>query len=120
MLMLSPDLGAGLVRVFHANPINNHLTEQQPIKVAPGSGPRHARLYTSEECGVKKTYLYLVTEISSKLLGYEVFYNQNMTLSFNKIYESGAFGFILTPVNAAASEILITVSLPLSSLGIVC
>lgn len=92
------------------DPTNNHFSEQAPIKVAPGSGPRHAIFYQSESCGVKKTYLYLVTEISNMLLGYEVTYNNNMTLSFNKIYESGTFGFFPTPVIAAASEIILTVS----------
>jgi 6-phosphogluconolactonase (cycloisomerase 2 family) len=109
MFMLCPDLGADFVRVFRVDPTNNHFTELGPIKVAPGSGPRHATFYQSESCGVKKTYLYLVTEISNMLLGYEVIYNNNMTLGFNKIYESGTFGFFPTPVIAAASEIIVTV-----------
>ncbi|TVY40651.1 putative 6-phosphogluconolactonase [Lachnellula subtilissima] len=107
MFMLCPDLGADIIRVFHAHPANKILTEQKPIKVSPGSGPRHATFYTSEECGAKKTYLYLVTEISNSLLGYEVFY-KNMTLSFNKIHESSTFGSHFIPVDSAASEILVT------------
>ncbi|TVY56428.1 putative 6-phosphogluconolactonase [Lachnellula suecica] len=108
MFMLSPDLGGDMVRVFHADPTTHHLDEQSPLKVPAGSGPRHAVFYTSKTCGFKRTYLYLVTELSNMLYGYEVMYNGNMTLSFNKVYESGTFGFLPIPNTAFPSEILIS------------
>ncbi|TVY14708.1 putative 6-phosphogluconolactonase [Lachnellula arida] len=104
--ILSPDLGADVIRIFSSDSYA-HLTEQKSISVPPGSGPRHAAFYTSEDCDGQTRYLYLVTEISNMLLGYEVVYN-NPTLSFNKVYESGTFGSVATPLNAAASEILLT------------
>lgn len=36
--MLSPDLGADIVRVFHVNPVNNPLAAEEPLKVAAGAG----------------------------------------------------------------------------------
>lgn len=110
--MLSLDLGADLIRVLRFDE-NAQLEEHEQISLPPGSGPRHAVFYINPECGYKKLYLYLVTEISNMVLGYEVQWD-NAHVNFNKIYESGTFGSVATPSNAAASEILLTVNLSLS------
>ncbi|TVY58300.1 putative 6-phosphogluconolactonase [Lachnellula cervina] len=106
MFMLSLDLGADLIRVLRFDG-DAQLEEREQISLPPGSGPRHAVFYINSECGYKKLYLYLVTEISNMVLGYEVQWD-NGHVNLVKIYESSTFGSVPTPLNAAASEILLT------------
>src|SRR6184192_1465363 len=83
--LLVPDLGADLVRVFDT--AGGKLAVLNPLKVAPGSGPRHGVFVHGET----DTYLYILTELSNTLLGFKVTYDSN-SIGFTQIYSSGTFG----------------------------
>ena len=103
--LLVPDLGADLVRVFDTT--GGSLKVLDPLKLAPGSGPRHGVFVHGET----DTYLYIVTELTNSLLGFKVTYDSN-SLCFTQIYSSGTFGLNKPiPSGAAAAEIGVTVCL---------
>ncbi|TAQ88780.1 hypothetical protein B7494_g2872 [Chlorociboria aeruginascens] len=92
--MIVPDLGSDLLRIFNIDNSTHSetpLVKYENIPLPPGSGPRHAVFYVPD-CGMNmsnitttagtnnttmnmgKTYLYLITETSSQIFGYEVEY----------------------------------------------
>ncbi|KAI1170359.1 putative isomerase YbhE [Nemania sp. FL0916] len=103
--ILVPDLGADLVRVYQADAGTLKLTPIAPLKVAPGAGPRHAAFKTV----LNKTYFYVLTELSNTIIGYEVHYGRNKTLSFSKMFTIPTHGDDRELVEtAAAGEIIVT------------
>ncbi|KAJ8120257.1 hypothetical protein ONZ43_g2987 [Nemania bipapillata] len=103
--ILVPDLGADLVRVYQADASNLKLTPIEPLKVTPGAGPRHGAFKTA----LNKTYFYLATELGNTIIGYEVVYNKNKTLSFNELFTIPTHddNRVLADT-AAAGEIMVT------------
>ncbi|KAJ9132520.1 Lactonase, 7-bladed beta-propeller-domain-containing protein [Pleurostoma richardsiae] len=100
--LLVPDLGADLVRVFLINQASLGWTPIAPLTAPPGSGPRHIAWLVTKE----KTFMYLVTELGNTILGYEVVYNKNDTLSFAQVYASSTHGKGNTvPAGATAAEV---------------
>jgi 6-phosphogluconolactonase (cycloisomerase 2 family) len=105
--ILVPDLGADLVRVYQADAGNLKLTPIAPLKVTPGAGPRHGAFKTS----LNKTYFYVATELANTIIGYEVVYNKNKTLSFSELFTIPTHGDNRALAEtAAAGEIIVTVS----------
>ncbi|KAI1815796.1 Lactonase, 7-bladed beta-propeller-domain-containing protein [Poronia punctata] len=80
--VLVPDLGADLVRVYQADTRTLRLTPVKPLAVAPGAGPRHGVFKKV----LNKTYYYLVTELANTIIGYEVKYQRDNTLSFSELF----------------------------------
>ncbi|KAI1361760.1 putative isomerase YbhE [Xylaria arbuscula] len=80
--ILVPDLGADLVRVYQADASTLELTPVAPLEVTPGAGPRHGSFKTA----LNRTYFYLATELANTIIGYEVLYNQNKTMSFSEMF----------------------------------
>ena len=111
--VLVPDLGADLVRVFSWNPTTLKLKALNPLKAAPGSGPRHAAFWNpySVACEGCTTYFYLVAELASTVTGYAVEYLPNGGgLSFSEVYKSTTYGLLNLPEGNAPAEIHVTVS----------
>ncbi|KAI1420931.1 putative isomerase YbhE [Xylaria sp. FL1777] len=103
--ILVPDLGADLVRVYQADAGSLELTPIAPLEVAPGSGPRHGAFKTARNT----TYFYLVTELGNTIVGYEVLYNKNKTLSFSELFTIPTHGDDRELVStAAAGEVVVT------------
>lgn len=101
-----PDLGADLVRIYRVDPRDTSLQECEPLAVDPGSGPRHLTFVVQE----RVILMYLVTELSNTLLGYEISYDGRSIL-FDKFWTSGIHGLDEgVPEGAAASEIVASVS----------
>ncbi|KAB8356321.1 hypothetical protein FH972_023905 [Carpinus fangiana] len=102
--ILTPDLGADLVRVFTFDD-SNAITEvsSSEISLEPGTGPRHAAFLSSAD----DLYLYVACELSNKLLGYRVSYNDT-GISFEQVEATNTFGGGDIPANAAAAEIAVT------------
>ena len=77
--LIIPDLGADLLRIFYINPTTLQLSERPSIPVEKGSGPRHGVFHTTRRTVNSKgqTHYYLLTEISSKIIGYNVAYLPN-------------------------------------------
>ena len=69
-----PDLGGDLVRIFYIDPTTLKVSIRPPIRVVPGSGPRHGQFHVHEN---RHALYYLVTEISSTLTSYHVTYLPN-------------------------------------------
>ena len=132
--LLSPDLGADLVRVYSINATNGILEECPSLSVVPGSGPRHAAFYTPSSSAIEKaatrlrtgqTYMnghiymnnsesatvamYLVTELGNTLTGYNVTYPSGGCMAFDEIETENTFGNHTIPAGAAAAEIHIAV-----------
>ncbi|KAI0904761.1 Lactonase, 7-bladed beta-propeller-domain-containing protein [Ustulina deusta] len=103
--VLVPDLGADLVRVYQADAGNLELTPIAPLKVAPGAGPRHGAFKTA----FNTTYFYVATELANTIIGYEVLYNDDKTLSFTELFTIPTHGDDrVLAETAAAGEILVT------------
>lgn len=77
--LVIPDLGADLIRIFYIDPITLLVSPRPSIPVTPGSGPRHGVFYSiNQRLGIQANKnpidFYLVTELSSMLMGFRVFY----------------------------------------------
>ncbi|QSZ34222.1 hypothetical protein DSL72_005812 [Monilinia vaccinii-corymbosi] len=105
--IVTPDLGADLVRVFSIDHKTALLTEQAPYKAPPASGPRHGAFHKAES---GETYYHLVSEIANTVTSFEVTYNKGQTagLTFKQIDNHGIYGNQTTPAGAAAAACLVT------------
>lgn len=111
--ILTPDLGADLVRVFSIDPKSGDLVAQEPLAVVPGSGPRHAVFYAPYGVSGKNstTFMFLVTELANTVTSYAVSYPASGGLAFEQVYNATTFGDVSVPEGNAAAEIAISVSL---------
>ncbi|KAK5164341.1 uncharacterized protein LTR77_010037 [Saxophila tyrrhenica] len=106
--ILVPDLAADLVRVFCWDQETLKLEALDPLEVAPGSGPRHAAFWNpySVACEGCTTYLYVVAELASTVMGYAVTYKPNGGgLSFKEVYNSSTYGLLNLPPGTAPAEV---------------
>ncbi|QSZ35782.1 hypothetical protein DSL72_006904 [Monilinia vaccinii-corymbosi] len=78
--VLVPDLGADLVRVYRIDHATRLLEPLAPFTTPTGSGPRHGSWLVTRS----HTYFYLVGQLANTLTGYEVTYNSDKTLSFER------------------------------------
>lgn len=109
--ILVPDLGADLVRIYSWDTKNLKLKTLAPLQVPAGSGPRHARFWNPY--GVSgsgsTTFFYVVTELTSQIIGYAVTYLPGNTgLSFSKVYNSSTYDLLNLPEGNAPAEIQIS------------
>ncbi|KAL8677706.1 MAG: hypothetical protein Q9186_005890 [Xanthomendoza sp. 1 TL-2023] len=106
--MLVPDLGADLIRVFYIDPQTLRLSERSSIAVKPGSGPRHGIFHLGRRIANQKggTYYYLLNEIASTVMGFNVTYrpdNGGLALTlFNEIRAYGNARVAIASGNAPA------------------
>ncbi|OJJ34278.1 hypothetical protein ASPWEDRAFT_173700 [Aspergillus wentii DTO 134E9] len=89
--VLSPDLGADFVRIFAVDQATGLLQPQEPLKISPGSGPRHAVFWTPKEKRAQQVYMYLVSELANTLSAFKVTYTST-GISFTKVYEESTYG----------------------------
>ncbi|KAH7405748.1 3-carboxymuconate cyclase [Phaeosphaeria sp. MPI-PUGE-AT-0046c] len=114
--LLFPDLGADRVHVYCVDSTTNKLEEKQPLLSKQGYGPRHAVFWTAKEgygagnaTGEEnKVYLFVVHELSNKIVSYSVTYTPTGDLAFEEVDEVSTFGNQTTPPKAAAAEIVIS------------
>lgn len=107
--ILSPDLGADLVRVFTIDKKTSALTESKPLQAPPGTGPRHGGFHVTHG----ETFFFLASELGNTVTSYKVTYGRN-SLSFKEVFVTGIEGKHPIPPNVTAAEVVLTVSLPLS------
>ncbi|POR35222.1 Uncharacterized protein TPAR_04586 [Tolypocladium paradoxum] len=99
-----PDLGADEVRLFAVGSANLTATPLAPVAVAPGSGPRHVAFAVKGD----KTFMYLVTELASTIVGFRVTYPAG-GIKLEELWTMGAHGRDKpVPKSAYASEIVIS------------
>lgn len=108
--ILVPDLGADLVRIFAVGD-DVSVDMLEPLAVEPGSGPRHVVFVEGNGEG---TVMYLVSELSNTISGYEVSYPEG-EISLEEVFVIPSHGEAEeVPEGAAAAEILASVSLQFS------
>ncbi|WEW57221.1 hypothetical protein PRK78_002683 [Emydomyces testavorans] len=71
--VLVPDLGADIIRMFSIKP-GPDLTELDPIKMKPGSGPRHGVFYPPTG---KPKFYFLVSELDNTVTVFSVEYGSD-------------------------------------------
>jgi 6-phosphogluconolactonase (cycloisomerase 2 family) len=104
--IVSPDLGADLIRIFSIDKATSALTEITPVKAPAGAGPRHGAFFVAR----RKTYFLLVCELVNEVITYQVKYTKT-GLDFSQISAVNIFGNQPPPAGAAAAEAVISVSL---------
>ncbi|KAF1964685.1 putative isomerase YbhE, partial [Bimuria novae-zelandiae CBS 107.79] len=86
--IIFPDLGLDVTHVFCIDKSTGKLVEQAELKAPAGYGPRHATFWKSGS----KTYVYIVHELVSKVIGYEVTYVRSGGLTFKQVDEVSTYG----------------------------
>jgi 6-phosphogluconolactonase (cycloisomerase 2 family) len=116
--LVSPDLGADLVRTFNIDKNKTSVSLGPAVSVAEGTGPRHATFWSpawkagEHWDGKGDVFLYVIGELSSTITTFKVGYLKNGTLDLRKLGETKNFGGrdpnrTTTP---KASEIMVSVS----------
>ncbi|KAJ5762171.1 uncharacterized protein N7511_005553 [Penicillium nucicola] len=126
--VLSPDLGADLLRVYSIEGSKGELSECPALNITYGSGPRHgifwtdgtdrssrasgsgsgsvgASLHQAKMAAVGRTMLYLVNEIGGTLMVYDVSYSRSGCLSFEKTQTVVPYPGGKMPTGATPAEI---------------
>lgn len=108
--ILVPDLGADLVRIFLISEEDGlSITPVEALVAHPGTGPRHISFLQKDDGDY---FLYLISELSNTITGYDVVYTETGPEFFEKfvipIHGEGEE----VPEGAAAAEILVSVSQP--------
>ena len=105
--ILSPDLGADVVRVFSiGNSKFGHISECAPLKVTPGTGPRHAAFSSTAK---NTTHMYLASELANNVSSYSLQYLNTNCLGFQEI-QTGYPYPESPPADSAVAEIRVSVS----------
>ncbi|OAA47629.1 Lactonase, 7-bladed beta propeller [Metarhizium rileyi] len=102
--ILVPDLGADKIHVYAVASDSLKVKCLPSVAVKAGSGPRHVAFAVRDG----KTFMYLVTELSSSIIGYEVAYPSG-SIGFKELFNIGAHGAD-KPVSktAYASEVVVS------------
>jgi 6-phosphogluconolactonase (cycloisomerase 2 family) len=104
--MVFPSLGANLVHVYCIDPTTHQFTEHEPLKSKPEYGPRHAVFWKTRDA--KTTYLFVVHELSNKIISYKVDYPECGGLDFTEVDEVSTYGNMTVPPKTFASEITLS------------
>ncbi|KAJ9364830.1 hypothetical protein DTO280E4_1125 [Paecilomyces variotii] len=84
--LVSPDLGADLVRVFLIDKETGKLNACDPIAYQEGSGPRFGLFIRSAETMQEgKTTLYIVEELGNRLCSFDVSYRDGLCPTFKEL-----------------------------------
>ena len=120
--IVSPDLGADLLRVYSIDASTGKLHTCPSVNVTFGSGPRHGVFWTdgtnnntSAQTGVVthqrqlaavgKTMMYVVNEIGGTMMGFDVAYARSGCLSFEKTQTLVPYTNASMPKGATPAEI---------------
>ncbi|KAI5778398.1 extracellular aldonolactonase, partial [Geopyxis carbonaria] len=98
--LIVPDLGSDVLRVFSRSGLT--LTEQTPVAMAKGSGPRHAAFWTSPE-GV--VFLYVLAELANTVTAYRVDLEAGV---FTPVFNTTSLGGPVPRAGTMAAEILVS------------
>lgn len=73
-VLLVPDLGADLIRIFSIDATTGKLTACAPGEAAPGDGPRHGAFWAPEANSTDGMMLYTVNELGNSVTSWSVSY----------------------------------------------
>ncbi|UNI21609.1 hypothetical protein JDV02_007586 [Purpureocillium takamizusanense] len=100
-----PDLGTDELRLYAVGADSLTTTKLDSVAAPAGSGPRHVDFV--KRAG--STFMYLVTELSSQIVGYKVTYPADGKIAFKQLWVMSAHGWDKpTPKQAYASEIVVS------------
>ena len=85
-----PDLGSDHVRIFYIIPETGDLSEQKPVDVPRGSGPRHAAFHCPD--AKSACWMYLVSEIGNTVTVFQVSYPAEDEMVLEEIQTTTSFG----------------------------
>ena len=105
--VIFPDLGLDLTHVFCVDATTGKLVAHAGLKAPAGYGPRHAAFWKSGS----KTYLFVIHELVSKVISYEVTYVRSGGLTFKQVDEKSTYGPSADPAvtqYGAAAEISVS------------
>jgi 6-phosphogluconolactonase (cycloisomerase 2 family) len=105
--VIFPDLGLDVTHVFCIDGATGNLVEHAELKAPSGYGPRHAAFWKSGS----KTYLFVIHELASKVISYEVTYVRSGGLTFKQVDEQSTYGPGADPAvtqYGAAAEIAVS------------
>lgn len=105
--IIFPDLGLDATHVFCIDPSTGELSPHDDLKSPTGYGPRHATFWQSKG----KTFLFIVHELVSKVISYEVTYPSAGGLTFKQVDEQSTYGPNVTDAQTqwgAAAELAIS------------
>ncbi|KAJ5653696.1 hypothetical protein N7490_000699 [Penicillium lividum] len=120
--IISPDLGADLLRIYSIDTMTGHLGLCPPVNVTFGSGPRHGVFWTDgtsndtdtltgapthqrQVAAVGKTMLYIVNEIGGTMMSYDVSYARSGCLDLEKTQTLVPYPSGKMPKGATPAEI---------------
>ncbi|CAI7637383.1 unnamed protein product [Penicillium glandicola] len=117
--IVSPDLGADLLRVYAiADGPSGKLSECPSVNITYGSGPRHGVFWTEgknqsttqsthlrKTAAVGETMMYLVNEIGGTMMVFDVSYSRSGCLSFEKTQTLVPYPGGVMPDGATPAEI---------------
>lgn len=115
--IVSPDLGADLLRVYAIDGPSGKLSECPSLNITFGSGPRHGVFWTDgtdrsagvthsrKMAAVGETMLYLANEIGGTLMVFDVSYSRSGCLSFEKTQTVVPYPGGVMPEGATPAEI---------------
>jgi 6-phosphogluconolactonase (cycloisomerase 2 family) len=87
--MLFPDLGSDLVHVYKVDNCSRTMVEYGPLVSKKNSGPRHATFYRPSDSA--DTFLFVVHELSNRIVSYKVDYIPNGGLTFTTVQDVSTF-----------------------------
>jgi 6-phosphogluconolactonase (cycloisomerase 2 family) len=82
--LLSPDLGADLVRIFSIDATSGKLTGCGTGTAGPGDGPRHGTWWAPKAGSTDGQMLYTVNELSNSVSAWKVAYGSGGCLTLTK------------------------------------
>ncbi|KAF2867139.1 3-carboxymuconate cyclase [Massariosphaeria phaeospora] len=108
--LVFPDLGADLVRVYCICPQTGKLTVHKSLESTPGYGPRHVVFWSPghQNTNSTTTYMFVIHELSNKIVSYRVGYLEAGGLTFEPVHEVTTYGDRDIPAGAKAAEIAVT------------
>ncbi|KAH9871987.1 hypothetical protein J1614_006246 [Plenodomus biglobosus] len=105
-LVLVPDLGGDMIRVFRYNRANvAPLLELPPLVTPRGAGPRHAVFWRSP--ATKALYLFFNGELDQKVYSYRVEYSSR-GVTWKQVFAIASVSDELPATTAPTSEIAVT------------
>jgi 6-phosphogluconolactonase (cycloisomerase 2 family) len=104
--MLFPDLGSDMIHVYKIDNCTGTMVEFGPLVSKKNSGPRHATFFRPSNS--TDTFLFVVHELSNRIVSYKVDYIPNGGLTFTIVTEVSTFGDREPSIDAKAAEIAVS------------
>ncbi|KAI1342297.1 putative isomerase YbhE [Xylariaceae sp. FL0016] len=104
--LITPDLGADLIRIFSIDGATGNLTACEPAKTGPGDGPRHVAWWAPSGNSSTGHMMYNVNEIGNSVSSWSVAYPEGKCLTLTKKQTLPTYASNTTaPTGSKAAEV---------------